>query len=364
MPVKVCFQRRPRSPARENTAISLAPNGAILKRSAADPKLFEKEGRREEQRPLFKENGGVVVLRRAVLDGPTRFGARIGHLVLDKRAGFTVHDLDDFWMAERLLRELLLARVERQPEKIVGGLWWTQILERYWGVTRASRRRMIPKSGDRFSEQIMRNKRKEAERRKTHPFNGPRIIGSRLRASQTSVRGLRTRSARSPLAFRRSTATLSSRRGRAFRRSLGSHFRERLLRPSANLSRGVVVPPGGARRRPGAWEERSSPARGRRIRSRSLDSQSAGVRRQAELRGSSSDEGFAEPVLWTGIGKARSGCGAALVGSPAEVTEKILQYRELGLSAFIFSGYPHIDEAERFAELVLPNLPHGPLAAG
>ena len=103
---------------------------------------------------------------------------------------------------------------------------------------------------------------------------------------------------------------------------------------------------------------------GRRIRSRSLDSQSAGVRRQAELRGSSSDEGFAEPVLWTGIGKARSGCGAALVGSPAEVTEKILQYRELGLSAFIFSGYPHIDEAERFAELVLPNLPHGPLDAG
>ena len=103
---------------------------------------------------------------------------------------------------------------------------------------------------------------------------------------------------------------------------------------------------------------------GNRIRSRSLDSQSAGVRRQAELRGSSSGDGFVEPVLWTGIGKARSGCGAALVGSPAEVTEKILQYRELGLSAFIFSGYPHIDEAERFAEWVLPNLPHGPLRAG
>jgi len=103
---------------------------------------------------------------------------------------------------------------------------------------------------------------------------------------------------------------------------------------------------------------------GNRIRSRSLDSQSAGVRRQAELRGSSSGDGFVEPVLWTGIGKARSGCGAALVGSPAEVTEKILQYRELGLSAFIFSGYPHIDEAERFAEWVLPNLPHRPLRAG
>ncbi|MFM1789713.1 MAG: hypothetical protein RLZZ526_40, partial [Actinomycetota bacterium] len=101
-----------------------------------------------------------------------------------------------------------------------------------------------------------------------------------------------------------------------------------------------------------------------RIRSRSLDSQSVGVRRQAELRSASATDGFVEPVLWTGIGKARSGCGAALVGSPAEVAEKILQYRDLGIGAFIFSGYPHIDEAERFAEWVLPNLPHGPLRAG
>ena len=100
---------------------------------------------------------------------------------------------------------------------------------------------------------------------------------------------------------------------------------------------------------------------GNRIRSRSLDSQSVGVRRQAELRGSSAADGFAEPVLWTGIGVARSGCGAALVGSPAEVTEKILGYRDLGIDAFILSGYPHIDEAERFAEHVLPGLPHGPL---
>jgi spore coat polysaccharide biosynthesis predicted glycosyltransferase SpsG len=67
--------------------------------------LFAKEGRREEQPPLFKENGAVVVLRREVLDGPSRFGQRIGHLVLDKRSGFTVYDLDDFWMAERLLKE-------------------------------------------------------------------------------------------------------------------------------------------------------------------------------------------------------------------------------------------------------------------
>jgi spore coat polysaccharide biosynthesis predicted glycosyltransferase SpsG/2-C-methyl-D-erythritol 4-phosphate cytidylyltransferase len=67
--------------------------------------LFDKEGRREEQAPVFKENGAVVVMRRAVVDGATRFGERVGWLVLDKRAGFTVYDLEDFWMAERLLRQ-------------------------------------------------------------------------------------------------------------------------------------------------------------------------------------------------------------------------------------------------------------------
>jgi spore coat polysaccharide biosynthesis predicted glycosyltransferase SpsG/CMP-N-acetylneuraminic acid synthetase len=66
--------------------------------------LFEKEGRRDDQPPVYKENGAVVTLRRGVLDAPTRFGDRVGFLVLDKRAGFTVHDLEDFWMAERLLR--------------------------------------------------------------------------------------------------------------------------------------------------------------------------------------------------------------------------------------------------------------------
>jgi spore coat polysaccharide biosynthesis predicted glycosyltransferase SpsG/CMP-N-acetylneuraminic acid synthetase len=67
--------------------------------------LFEKESRREDQPPLYKENGAVVALRRAVLDSPSRFGERVGHLVLDKRSAFTVYDLQDFWMAERLLRE-------------------------------------------------------------------------------------------------------------------------------------------------------------------------------------------------------------------------------------------------------------------
>jgi alkanesulfonate monooxygenase len=98
------------------------------------------------------------------------------------------------------------------------------------------------------------------------------------------------------------------------------------------------------------------------IRSRSLDSTSTGVRRQAELRESATNDGFVEPLLWTGIGRARSGCGAALVGTPEQVAQKILRYRDMGIEAFIFSGYPHEAEAQRFANTVLPLLPHGPLS--
>lgn len=75
--------------------------------------LFARPGRREEQEPVYRENGAVVALRRAVLEGASRFGERVGYLVLDKRAGFTVHDLEDFWMAERLLRQpRILFRVD------------------------------------------------------------------------------------------------------------------------------------------------------------------------------------------------------------------------------------------------------------
>lgn len=102
-------------------------------------------------------------------------------------------------------------------------------------------------------------------------------------------------------------------------------------------------------------------ATGDAIRSRSLDSTSVGVRRQAELRESADNDGFVEPHLWTGIGKARSGCGAAIVGTPQQVIDKIHRYEAMGIEAFIFSGYPHKDEAERFADLVLPHLNHGPL---
>ncbi|MGZ6997589.1 MAG: LLM class flavin-dependent oxidoreductase [Acidimicrobiia bacterium] len=92
---------------------------------------------------------------------------------------------------------------------------------------------------------------------------------------------------------------------------------------------------------------------GATIRSRSLDSRSAGVVRQAELRGDAGADGFVEDHLWTGIGRARSGCGAAIVGDPDQVRTKLDAYRALGVHTFILSGYPHRTEAERFARLVL-----------
>jgi alkanesulfonate monooxygenase len=101
---------------------------------------------------------------------------------------------------------------------------------------------------------------------------------------------------------------------------------------------------------------------GAAIRSRSLDSDSTGVRRQAELRDDADDDGYVEPHLWTGIGRARSGCGAAIVGDPDQVAATLEAYRSLGIDAFILSGYPHEREAERFGRLVLPRLHHAPLA--
>jgi alkanesulfonate monooxygenase len=104
-------------------------------------------------------------------------------------------------------------------------------------------------------------------------------------------------------------------------------------------------------------------ATGDAIRRRSLDAASAGVRRQAEIRESADDEGFVEDNLWTGIGRARSGCGAAIVGDPDQVARKLRAYADLGIEAFILSGYPHAQECDLFARYVLPQLDHAPLRA-
>ena len=100
---------------------------------------------------------------------------------------------------------------------------------------------------------------------------------------------------------------------------------------------------------------------GERVRARSLDTTSAGNARQSELRETSDDDGFVEANLWTGIGTARSGAGAAIVGDPDQVLAKIKAYQRIGLEAFILSGYPHATECDLFARHVLPELEHGPL---
>ncbi|MDG1090413.1 MAG: LLM class flavin-dependent oxidoreductase [Flavobacteriaceae bacterium] len=95
---------------------------------------------------------------------------------------------------------------------------------------------------------------------------------------------------------------------------------------------------------------------GDEIRNRAQDAKSLGVSRQSELRDSADEDYFVEPHLWTGIGLARSGCGAAIVGNPDQVYDKIQRYIKMGIRSFIFSGYPHKQEADYFAKLVLPRL--------
>lgn len=101
------------------------------------------------------------------------------------------------------------------------------------------------------------------------------------------------------------------------------------------------------------------PEEGEAIRKRSLDSATYGVRRQAEMREAAGDDGFAEPQLWTGIGRARSGAGAAIVGDPDQVLAKLKRYQAMGFDSFILSGYPHIAECDLFARHVLPRLKAG-----
>ena len=95
---------------------------------------------------------------------------------------------------------------------------------------------------------------------------------------------------------------------------------------------------------------------GRLVRERSHDASSLGVSHQARARELADQFGYVEPHLWTGVGRARSGCGAALVGSADQVLSKIEDYRKMGIRAFIFSGYPHLDEARHFGRLVMPEL--------
>ena len=119
---------------------------------------------------------------------------------------------------------------------------------------------------------------------------------------------------------------------------------------------------------------------GKKIRNRAQDAKSLGVSKQTNLRDQSNKDYFVEPHLWTGIGLARSGCGAAIVGDPDQVYNKMKRYMDMGISSFILSGYPHEEECKLFAKYVLPKFktihlpeilgrvpkkePNSPLASG
>jgi alkanesulfonate monooxygenase len=84
---------------------------------------------------------------------------------------------------------------------------------------------------------------------------------------------------------------------------------------------------------------------------------SEGQRRMVALHSGRRDSLEISPNLWAGVGLVRGGAGTALVGNPDTVAQRMQEYIDLGIDTFIFSGYPHLEEAYRFAELVFPKLP-------
>jgi alkanesulfonate monooxygenase len=89
---------------------------------------------------------------------------------------------------------------------------------------------------------------------------------------------------------------------------------------------------------------------------------SEGQRRMSQLHNGSREALEISPNLWAGIGLVRGGAGTALVGNPETVAARMLEYVELGIDTFILSGYPHLEECYRVAELLFPHLPlqHSP----
>ena len=85
--------------------------------------------------------------------------------------------------------------------------------------------------------------------------------------------------------------------------------------------------------------------------------ESEGQRRMTALHGGRRDRLEVSPNLWAGVGLVRGGAGTALVGDPETVSQRMLAYASLGVDTFILSGYPHLEEAYRTAELLFPRLP-------
>jgi len=92
---------------------------------------------------------------------------------------------------------------------------------------------------------------------------------------------------------------------------------------------------------------------------------SVGQQRMQQLHGGNRDKLEVSPNLWAGVGLLRGGAGTALVGDPAVVAQRMKEYADLGIETFICSGYPHLEEAYRVAELLFPLLPlsHSPPSA-
>jgi alkanesulfonate monooxygenase len=86
--------------------------------------------------------------------------------------------------------------------------------------------------------------------------------------------------------------------------------------------------------------------------------ESEGQRRMVAQHGGRRDQLEVSPNLWAGVGLVTAGAGTALVGSPEEVAERLLEYHAMGIDLFILSGYPHLEECYRVAELLFPLLPY------
>jgi alkanesulfonate monooxygenase len=91
---------------------------------------------------------------------------------------------------------------------------------------------------------------------------------------------------------------------------------------------------------------------------------SHGQARMKALHNGSRESLEISPNLWAGVGLVRGGAGTAIVGDPEIVATRMREYADLGIDTFILSGYPHLEEAYRFAELVFPKLDRQPWAAG
>jgi alkanesulfonate monooxygenase len=111
-----------------------------------------------------------------------------------------------------------------------------------------------------------------------------------------------------------------------------------------------------------AWAEADrllanvDPADVERVQSSLARSESEGQRRMLDLHGGGSNKLVIAPNLWAGVGLVRGGAGTALVGSHEEVAERLIEYSQRGITHFILSGYPHLEEAYWFGEGVLPIL--------